>query len=631
MKEGVAALQNAQAGDFAAASRSIDRMRQLRALLEWQKQQPIFSAVELAEESPGLVRAISASSEMARAITQQTQIIHEWLNNSCDGFTTDQLQSSVEGLQLWLDNVLPLVWDFNQDILMVSGNDAIMLLPLLAKRGQKRVVWITDEHDEGPLAEPLLNQLSVVLVPGSKFFILPCCRNSDSNFTDRLVGTAPPRFRLIGFGLGDDVRQAFERIVREISVAAVSVTTINNIAVTVCKQWLEQLPKLLSVQSVTQLAPVFRDRDVLVASPGPSLDQSLDLLRENEHKFVVVAPLRSVSALVAANVRVDFAVWTDSQEFPTLLPPVEVRGEISLLISEVAHRNMYVSGFRAVFSIPDPQFHELSISKVLHGEGAPYVAGASVSVVAALLPLQLGARSLTLIGQDLSVQHGNYSAAASVISDGDHLINDTNLYCRGIDGKDVLTRSDYLAYANEFSNIAIAFTGKAALYNSTAQGAFLEGWTHVPLRENPVVASQEGLSGDYDFAELKYDRRNESVLTDCLEALELDLDFAGNLCSELISASLKLIESQAVDMSDLDLLEGQLKQLMDENCRLLKVYTSSSSIAVSAATEAVTSLEENLKLSADYYRSIYTAAAELKKLCEKARLDINLPTMETSD
>ena len=622
MREGGLAIEKAQTGDFSGARKSIDRMRQLRALLEWQKQQPVFTDDEFSSGDSALASVIAVSSDMVKAITQQTEIIQSWLASSYTAFTIEQLQSSVEGRQLWLDNVLPLVWDFGQDVMMVWGEDAPLVLPLLVERGQKRIIWMTDELEQGPIPESVLGEFSIFPEAGVHLYVLACEQHCEQSVVKSLIGTAPPRFRLIGFRLDQDARRAFNRIVREISVEAISVTTIRHLSALTCRQWLEQFPRLVELESVTSLKPVFDGADVLVASPGPSLDESLETLKNEQHRFVIVAPLRAVSSLVSAGIRVDFAVWTDAQELGGLLPGEHDRRDIILLISEAAHPGMYGGGFRATFSIPDPQFHGLPLAKALHGDKAPLMAGASVAVVSALAPLQLGARSVTLVGQDLSIQNGSYASGAGVLEDEPDT-PDTGLYCKGIDGEEIMTRSDYLAFVNEFCNIAIAFEGKAQLFNSTAHGAFLEGWEHVPLSANPVVLSTEPLERFRDIGSLQKDSRRDVVdIVDCLVVAESSLTCAVELCDELIKEALVLIESGSGDTVNLDARERDLKELMDDQSELLKIYTSASSIAVSSASEAVQSLEENLRLSVDYYRAISSAAEELIGLSKKARARI---------
>ena len=63
---------------------------------------------------------------------------------------------------------------------------------------------------------------------------------------------------------------------------------------------------------------------------------------------------------------------------------------------------------------------------------------------------------------------------------------------------------------------------------------------------------------------------------------------------------------------------------MDEECGILKFYTSSNSITVRSASFSVTTLEDNLKLSCDYYRSIMAAAKHLGNTLDAIKLKMKV-------
>jgi len=155
----------------------------------------------------------------------------------------------------------------------------------------------------------------------------------------------------------------------------------------------------------------------------------------------------------------------------------------------------------------------------------------------------------------------------------------------------------------------------------------LKGWEHIPLSENPVAGRQAERYQGHDDTYLLGGCRDESAVLAQLNSLILALDMARGSCSELINAALQMIESRSSDTTVLDMQEGRLKDLMNQECKILKVYTSASAIAVAAASEAVQSLEENLKLSADYYRAIHAAASEVKSLCVNARAEMELSNL----
>ena len=89
------------------------------------------------------------------------------------------------------------------------------------------------------------------------------------------------------------------------------------------------------------------------------------------------------------------------------------------------------------------------------------------------------------------------------------------------------------------------------------------------------------------------------------------LDHAAKICREIRRECLEKIQTGSNDCTVIDLLEQRLKVIFDEECSLLKYYTSRQSMALLAATESVQTLEQNLQISADYYDAIGQAAEYL--------------------
>jgi hypothetical protein len=233
--------------------------------------------------------------------------------------------------------------------------------------------------------------------------------------------------------------------------------------------------------------------------------------------------------------------------------------------------------------------------------------------------LAMGARSVTLLGQDLSIGGGLYvgetdNDAASEAEEKVHLT------CKGINGEMLPTLPNYFSFIGEFQNVAQTFKDQAKLINATAAGAFLEGWDHIPFSKHPLVTEDSG-------ERYQIDVRSKSLISESrvqrvLEALadtEAQLDHAAKISEEIKSYCLASIESGDNDVTVIDLLEQRLKLIFDEECPVLRYYTSSQSLALTAAIGSVQSLEENLRLSADYYQSIGAAARKLMKSCQTSR------------
>ena len=225
---------------------------------------------------------------------------------------------------------------------------------------------------------------------------------------------------------------------------------------------------------------------------------------------------------------------------------------------------------------------------------------------------------MTLIGQDLSIAGGHY-VSGDAPTDASCVNQDDFLTCTGIEGEQLPTFPNYYSFIAEFQNIARHYSQSACLTNSTARGAYLEGWSHIPFSKHPIVlcASQVRASKKKNIAK-RYgafgsDRR--SKVSTALEATVSCLDHAARICYEIQRECLEKIQSGSNDCTVIDLLEKRLQLIMEEECPLLRHYTSRQSMALTAATESVQNLEQNLRISADYYDAIAQSAKHLSKLC----------------
>ena len=113
------------------------------------------------------------------------------------------------------------------------------------------------------------------------------------------------------------------------------------------------------------------------------------------------------------------------------------------------------------------------------------------------------------------------------------------------------------------------------------------------------------------------------IVHSALQAMVGRLDHAARICDEIQKECLEKIQSGSNDCTVIDLLEQRLKLIFDDECPLLKYYTSRQSMALNAATESVQNLEQNLRVSADYYDSIAQASRQLITLCKASMAELD--------
>ena len=518
-------------------------------------------------------------------------------------------------MNLFIDDALPGIWDFARDIVIVTDLDGEVIRRVLRARGQKKFVWITESVEQRQIAYAEDGgEADTLWVRAGEF-------PERSQLEEVLCGVSVPRASLITTEASADDEKHFFTVARAIGAAVIGGTTTQWLPQMTSEQWVAGLPNLASLPSVMAIKPEFEGANVLVVSPGPSLEQDLELLSQVQDRFLIVASVKALSALFDAGVQPDLAIWQDPRDHSEAIPNRPEIAGVGLILNESCHPAFYDAPFATHFAYPDPGFLGSDVSRALHGEAACQFSGTSVSTLSVVMALEFGAQSVTLLGQDLSVAGGQY-VSGGFATDTSCPDQDDYLTCQGINGEQLPTLPNYYSFIAEFQNIASHFETATTLTNSTARGAYLEGWSHIPFSQHPIVlgASEEMLPEKTNIGEhyglACTDRRSE--LSAALHATVSCLDHGARICDELQRECLEKIQSGSNDCTVIDLLEKRLKLIMDEECPLLRYYTSRQSMAVMAATESVQNLEQNLRISADYYDSIAQSARHLITLSQKS-------------
>ena len=106
---------------------------------------------------------------------------------------------------------------------------------------------------------------------------------------------------------------------------------------------------------------------------------------------------------------------------------------------------------------------------------------------------------------------------------------------------------------------------------------------------------------------------------------QAQIDEAAKICDRLVKELHRLMDAGENDVTEVDELEQQLKEILEEKGSVLNFYTSRFTMALSAALKSVTNLKENLSISAEYYHHV---GADARKL--SASMDSALKTLTSA-
>jgi hypothetical protein len=616
------AIELGKLGDIDGARKKMDRVRTMRSWLA----RSVTSQKSESIESWASGAAISGAEaaiyrEQAVRLNQRLDVLKEWISQVVSQFSTEELLSSSAGVQLFLDHSLPGVWDFSQDIAVLHGAERSVLQAALVARGQKKIVVIDPslEYQNDQRDNP---KSSIEFTRQESSFDLVRFRSGSSPDTEQfsvMLGEEIPSIALIGDTPDAEADRDFERIFKSVSAVLLGKKSVKEWPVIFTHQWLARLTDLAGIRSVASLKSQFKGQDILIASPGPSLYQSLSALKDQRNQFLVISPIRSLLTLLEAGITPDFAFHVDATDFSRIIPKHAGLSQVPLICTDYAHSSVFDAGFKEIYSVPDPAMVGNSISDACHGASAPVLQGGCVATCAVGLAAQFEVNSITLVGQDLSISRGRYvRQAEGDISGGDvDESDDDYLTCQGIDGERLRTQEDYLWFIGEMENAARLFSPEIRFVNSTAHGAYLEGWEHTVLENHPLTSdsARRQTPPTYGNADEDVSFRQERIIR-AIKTEKEALREAARLCSDLVALLGNLIETQSNDVTEVDAAEERLSRLLSAKGSILRFYTSRFSMALEAASKSVTNLTENLIISAEYYRLIGPRAEKLAGLLE---------------
>ena len=561
---------------------------------------------------------------MQQNIGQLWDLLGQWLDSVINSVGREQLLTSSEGIDLLIDRELPNYWDVNHDIVLLIGSNYSQFIDRLLSRGQKQIVVVRDSvpADQYVIYKPIEGESEAF----ATIFQLNRSESLNDQHLSALKKNELPTLKLVTTDSAAPALENLNTLLVQVRSQYMLEATRRLLNVKHVEQFLANLPSMYDMKSVAILEDSFAGQDVMLASGGPSLVNSLSAISAHRDSFVLVAILRSLPALLDFGITPDFIIMTDAADHTSrgLLPDDSRFYDIPLIVADYAHPSTFEDRFKSYFLIPNPKFIRSPISSAIHGSRALKVSGGSVAVNAVSIFAQFNIRSMTLVGQDLSVPlSGPTYASADVPAQAD-LTAREHLTCKGIDGSDLPTLPDYASYIKEFETLASVLKSDIRCYNCTSEGAYLHNWQHLPLDLNHPVVSERSNSREclkslssLDRGRRKSDQRRETILTAIIDEV-LSLTNLGQLADSAAGEVKALLSGAKKDLSSLESIEAELLVAMPAEGSLISEYLLPHKLEAEASMESVDNLEENLMISLYYHGALVAGSKRLKELLEAA-------------
>lgn len=590
------AIAELQAANPDGARPHLDRLRELRSFLA--DHLLVSDVADWSRDEDVIKLAIEAS----RVVNNSFDTV-DLLRNR---FRLSENNSSLSPHDI-MDDIFPVAWDWARDLLVFAETPTVEWTKALQERGQDRILFLKnhevdfDGNNENWISTSSIDDIKSVLEKWHPHFprrYVSFC-GQDCNALDSDC----------------HLQATLDAIIREQSTQK----TIEDFS----KRWVSQQylnsKKAVVSKGLSELTSLISGKNVLIVSPGPSLAKNIEKLKSLDSHFLIIAVAQACPALVKHGIVPDLVAVIDAQDYSKVLDGFDC-AQAYLMIDDRCAPSFFNKGFKETFVLSSRG----SFSGILEvmGENPYYSIGGSVSVVAFDICVQSNASSITLVGQDLSVENGSYynrpgsEAQPEFLDDSETFFQGGRAYrvykLPGCLGGEVRTRQDYWQYHYEFEKIASHAPESIRLFNATEGGAFIEGFEHVRLQEVFEKLEPKSLIYSLDkLPELKKTSREKKLKRIHQRHIKI-CDKIDRFCRDILRVLLEASQYRqnspkidnlekliAAETNKLPMLSGLLQGE-------LKYFES--------RLRQCTDLNENLSLSRSLYTTIKSTAAEYREI-----------------
>ncbi len=213
------------------------------------------------------------------------------------------------------------------------------------------------------------------------------------------------------------------------------------------------------------------NEDWIVVGGGPSVDDCIDYLKENVGKKVIIAATTILKRLLKEEIRPDYIAVIDMQNRTYGHIEGIENEDIPLIMTDCANWQFGKRYHGEKYYIPTSG---MPFSKNLYEalNKKPWDVGGTVTAVSMQIAVKLGAKSVELIGVDLSYPN-NYSHASGTMDYAK--VDEGKLFpVKSVDGGMVNTDNVMKSYIDEIEDI-ITNNKKVRFYNLSKHGALIRG------------------------------------------------------------------------------------------------------------------------------------------------------------
>jgi len=499
-------------GALCGAIEADDVLGAVAAMMQLRRTRAAIARVEAPARLRGNSEELEAMAQLSSLTVNARAAegaMERWLARPVPGDV--RLLGSPLGVAVLADAMLPVVWDFEADVVVLIGCGLEPVAELLAAVGQRRTVILDGASAPGDaIAVTSIDEVTLAV---------------------RTMVPGPPTRMVMRAALGSDPEVA-ETLAEKLRGVLGDLRIHRNTVRAFSRTWVEQgtanLGAIARWPSVAALGDQLVGMPMVIVAPGPSLAKNVEQLRALRGHAIITAFSHSLKPVLAAGVVPDLVVTVDPQDVRYHFAGCDL-SRTCLVNAATVHP--------ALFELPAQRFLTLSANCAIDdwifdgiGEDATVPGGGSVATTALSLALKWGCDPIVFVGLDLSFPGGEYYVSTSSDGGARAEVDDRGVMrvagwsagfqamkaaggpaapsercveLPGWSGGTVPSSFMFSLFHRWFVERIRGLTG-VTIYNCTEGGAFIEGMEHRPLAE--VIALLDGevdVGGELDVAAMR--------------------------------------------------------------------------------------------------------------------------------
>ena len=566
----------------------------------------------LVDERRQIKADIQIQNTKIDATLASTDSITDALNEEAENFVANWingLKSAPVGVvdfdnehfcQIFLDQILPNVWHFKNNAIVIMDPPSETISTCAKRRGQQHVIIYysnketvqydaVEENKPAHLTckslEDLEKAFALIQIPAGQIITIPCVpqtREAQQAIEDAINAGKWTRFE--------------------------NTRTVSKFGKPWATNVIKNLPSLSSACNLHQLS-VDGVKDAVIVASGPSLDKNVSLLKEVQDNVFIVAALRSLPVLNAAGVTPDLVIQLDAENddvVEALLPDPKFPVKNFLFDAMVNPGFLKIPAEQYLWSLGQ---HFFDVHQALGTRPTPFMAP-SVSIYSLELCHFLGFQSICFIGQDLAADgEKQYAEDATNLLPRHSNIEMFHIEVPGFFGGSVMTRNSFDYQIKRCTEIAKQWkktNHEINLVNATEGGAFIDGFNHMKLSE---FIDWQSLTSKIIKKDILLNRDlaiSDTLVNNYLEKTNVVMDNIVTLANQIIKLDQKMEKNKGIRKK----IEKNIKKFRNLNDKTSLIQVAMQErIAKNIGTS-----EHGQKIDTygEFFKKIKICASELK-------------------